>query len=770
MRNSLHSTLTLCALLTGLISSATAAEAGRFLLSFPGNERLAVNELQAWPIPTAPSMTRVQGRNVLSGDKPVRLIRDTDANIEFKVPLVMLANGDVINGLPQRLTPSDGRLGQPQRVLVQLESPLMPVDASGVNVRTDRVERIVGHETRLRKPPPPAGTVMLLDGRELKGTSIRWREYGLAVLTDEGIIEAAFTELADVVFPSVNQLAAVLEDSLGAGSATGPTLMRIAVRSGAVLTASRVSREVERSRSRRSSRVEVMYYVQPAWSTHPIAIPEGELAWVGYRSSTEIPLSLLPATTNVNSRQIGQPQDWLRNRTASGNVPATGRDECDLGISTHATSEIVFTMPEGAASFSTVVGFDRSSGEGGCVRCQVAAWDEGEEQAAKILWDSGVFCGSDGPKSTGAIDVKGLKQLVLITLNAHADRPDGADPFDIRDDVVWLLPLVEFNPAKAGGSQSVVKALPGLEAWEQVGEGWSSTKIGQRWNEAADRWEAVVTIPPQAKLQLRRKVKVDATCDVLELMTALSLNPKEQQLELTVNGEVVAWQPSEGREEFADRYKKYVTPWIRRNNRYAENREDLISDALAYWWDLQSYRGREVTLELTITGSTREYPLVWQDFSLRSAIGNLPASGELPKVDVPLTEIALVDSAVREGRGEPTKDMLPYTKKYVQPIRFLGQVRTGGYGLIRNTHYTFELKPEFKKFVAVVGGVKQFSGPVRVTIDGKVAWERLKVSALHPAEIIEIPIPAGSKQLSLQCGADGGYDSAAAWADAGFVK
>jgi hypothetical protein len=137
---------------------------------------------------------------------------------------------------------------------------------------------------------------------------------------------------------------------------------------------------------------------------------------------------------------------------------------------------------------------------------------------------------------------------------------------------------------------------------------------------------------------------------------------------------------------------------------------------------------------------------------------------------VALTDVALVETAVKEGRGEPTKDMLPYTKKYVQPIRFLGQVHTGGYGLIRNTHYTFELKPEFRKFVAVVGGVKQVSGPVRITIDGRVAWERLRVSALVPAELIEIPIPAGSKQLTLQCGADGGYDSAAGWADAGFVK
>src|SRR5687768_8026098 len=109
MRNWLFSTLTLCALVVS-VTTVPAAESGRFLLSFAGNERFAVDEMTAWPIPTASTLTRVQGRNVLQTDKPVRLIRDTEAKVEAKAPLVMLANGDVINGLPRRLTPGDGRL------------------------------------------------------------------------------------------------------------------------------------------------------------------------------------------------------------------------------------------------------------------------------------------------------------------------------------------------------------------------------------------------------------------------------------------------------------------------------------------------------------------------------------------------------------------------------------------------------------------------------------------------------------------------------------
>jgi len=278
-----------------------------------------------------------------------------------------------------------------------------------------------------------------------------------------------------------------------------------------------------------------------------------------------------------------------------------------------------------------------------------------------------------------------------------------------------------------------------------------------------------LTIPANAQLQLRRTATIDSKADVLELVTAISQNYSEQQLALKVNGELLSWHTSEDRGSMATRQQKYVEPWIRRNNRFSESREELISDTLAYWWDLQKYRGLEVQLELTIVGG-RGYSLVWADSSLRSAVGNLPASGELPKVDVRLTDLPIVETSDVRGRGEPARDMLPYTAKHREPIRFLGQVRTGGYGMIRNTHYSVELKPEYKKFVAVCGGCKLSSGSMRVLVDNQVLWEKSKVSALSPAELIEIPLPAGGKRLTLQCGSDGGYDSAAAWSDAGFVK
>lgn len=754
-------------------AAAFAGEQGRFSLQFEGGERIAFDELGPWPLPGATLSgsngdTKVQGRKVFQPAAPVRLIRDHEAKPERRAPLVMLANGDVLNGLPRQLVGPDGRQGLPQRVRVQLEAPLMPIDGVGVNVRTDQVQRIVGQEGRLRKPAPEPGTVLLLDGRELKGTSIRWQEYGLAVLTADGIVQAAFTELADAVF-QVDQMAAVVQDSLGAGSLDGPAIMRMVLRSGAVLTTARASREVERSRSRGRAVVEVMYYLQPAWCSNPLAIPETEIAWIGYRRADEVPLSLLPTTTPVNTRLIGEAQDWLRNRSLGSPLVAASRGESDLGLATHSDSQIVFALPHGAVSFSTIVGLDRQTGSGGCVRCRIATWDATTRQPGKTLWDSGVITGSSPPQLTGALDIRSLSSIVLITDNAHEERPAGADPLDIRDDVCWLAPLVVISAAARSQSPRLVKALPGLEGWDEFNDEWRAAQVGHRWNEAADRWEAVLTIPAGKKLQLRRTETVQSSGDVLEIVSAISSNYSEQELELKVNGEIVPWSTSEDRQTMSIRREKYVEPWMRRNNRFSEGREDLISDTLSYWWDLQKFRDQEVSLELTISGG-KGYSLVWADSSLRSAIGNLPASGELPKPDVALTDLPIVETSDVRGRGEPFKDMLPYTPKHREPIRFLGQVRTGGYGMIRNTYYAVDLKPEYRKFVAVVGGVKLSSGPMRVMVDDKVLWEKGKVNALAPAELIELTLPANGKRLTLHCGSDGSYDSAAAWSDAGFVK
>jgi hypothetical protein len=89
----------------------------------------------------------------------------------------------------------------------------------------------------------------------------------------------------------------------------------------------------------------------------------------------------------------------------------------------------------------------------------------------------------------------------------------------------------------------------------------------------------------------------------------------------------------------------------------------------------------------------------------------------------------------------------------------------------RNSSVSFELQPEYRAFVALVGCASEVIGPVQVLIDDKVVWERTFIASLTPAEQIEIDIPAGAKKLTLQTGPDGHwYGGYAAWTNAGFTK
>src|SRR4029079_11015929 len=104
---------------------------------------------------------------------------------------------------------------------------------------------------------------------------------------------------------------------------------------GSFVTATRVRREVEQSRRRRLTTT-VNYYVQPAWSDQPLALPELQIAGCGYRQADQALLALLRSTTWANERLIGQVQPWLANRTADGGLLTTaGGRESDLGVWAH---------------------------------------------------------------------------------------------------------------------------------------------------------------------------------------------------------------------------------------------------------------------------------------------------------------------------------------------------------------------------------------------------------------------------------------------------
>ena len=82
------------------------------------------------------------------------------------------------------------------------------------------------------------------------------------------------------------------------------------------------------------------------------------------------------------------------------------------------------------------------------MRCKVFLGDAfGDAVVGEPVWTSPILRGGEQPARIDPIDVSHAGQVILVTEYAHADRPKGADPLDIRDEVNWLLPSIRIDPA-----------------------------------------------------------------------------------------------------------------------------------------------------------------------------------------------------------------------------------------------------------------------------------------------------------------------------------
>ncbi len=712
--------------------------ADRYMAWLRDGTRVTARGLSAWPLPGG--SFRLDNREILDTENAARFVRDQDAASNLKPPYVVMANGDIVPGMLTQLEAEPGRAGKATRVLVELESPLVPVSGASLPVQAQFVERIVV-EPRAGTPAA-AGTVRLLEGRQLTARAIRWRERGLAALTAEGIVEIDFADLAEVVFPNVERTEAVLADNAWAGGGHSAAICRLATKGGAALTAARVMREQETGRRRGRLASEVLYYVQPAWADEPLAIPEEEIVACGYRGADEAPLSCFPTTTIANRRLIGQPEAWTANRDSRGGVLASGGLESDLGIAAHAHSEIACDLPAAARSLQLAVGL--AARDGGCVRCKIVN-DQGV-----VVWNTRVFEGKDGVRRAEAIEIGGMKRLVLITEYAHDERPPGADPLDIRDAVVWLALLIKLDATIADPAYRLRTMLAGAGDWQPSGEGWGKTRLSSQWNLPASTWYPAIGVSKGEVLSLRRTMRVSRENDVVELLTVCPADLDEHDLQLSVNGTAVPWHNNADRNQL----RQWTARYSKQRARDGSAEESNLSDRLAYWWDLQAWRGQEVTLQLDLAGKRETNEIVCRGLAVRSAIGNLAAGDEPRRPAVPLAKVLMDGDAA-----------------FLQPgaVRLLGQEFQQGYTLARNGSARWTIAPEFKSFVAVVGCANQVAGPLQIVVDDRVVWERATINSLSPAEQVVVELPPGAKTLMLRCGAEAPFYGAAALVEAGFL-
>jgi len=194
-----------------------------------------------------------------------------------------------------------------------------------------------------------------------------------------------------------------------------------------------------------------VHKIEPEWSPDPVWLRFPHIFSRVTLQPNELPLTSLQLIQSTQSSAFGKSFEWQKNLNVLGSAQRCNGLEFAWGFGVHADNALYFELPVEATTFRTKLGLDDVVKNGGCVTAAIYLNDV----SSPPLYESPPLIGAGDVLDTGLLKLFSTDErlskdqpqtLILVVRSHHKDRPAGADPFDVRDHLNWLEPMVGMMP------------------------------------------------------------------------------------------------------------------------------------------------------------------------------------------------------------------------------------------------------------------------------------------------------------------------------------
>jgi S1-C subfamily serine protease len=407
-------------------------------------------------------------------------------------------------------------------------------------------------------------TAFLSEDRQVGFRAARFGESSVTLLTADGPKRINFSDLIELHLPATDVWDQLLDElALLAPNGT-ERLIQLETDTGLIATAS-LPRMSVRAYGNNLEHERFIHGIQPAWALDILWVDCSEVWARRSWAANEMPLSRIePADVRFTTSLAQVGSIYARDRNVEGQGLRAARFDFGWGIGGQSTTRLMFPISPWVRGLQSKVGLDRLAGTGGCAMARVKLDDADKNPP---IWESPVMTGGLAKDSTGIQDTGTLRippsssKLFLETLDAHDQRPTGADPFEIRDFVDWLDPMLLLDLTQWPGEalKRIASQSPGWSAWAvadlTAAKSDGKTPLWEQWEDklSGEPGQFALGVGVDRPLVFSRKVSLGVDDRFLVLAASQPRQKGELTIEVRIGGERVAeFKPpiwDEGRRE-----------------------------------------------------------------------------------------------------------------------------------------------------------------------------------------------------------------------------